>query len=70
MLMTVMVIIINHPALRCIVMFEQVLPLSSCIPVSCCILLIICLAGRIHGSTSVCGTCSTITCTTIMMVMI
>ena len=64
MLMTVMVIIINHPALRCIVMFEQVLTVGSRI------LLIICLAGRIHGSTSVCGTCSTITCTTIMMVMI
>ena len=62
-LMAVMVIIVDHTALRCIVMFEQVLTVGSRI------LLIICLAGRIRGSTSICGTRSTATCTTIMMVM-
>ena len=56
-LTTVIVIIVNHIALRCIVMFEQVLSVSSCI------LLIICLAGRIRSSTR------STTYTTIMMAM-
>ena len=44
--MAVMVVIVDPTGLRRVVVLEQVLPVGSCV------LLIICLAGRIRGSSS------------------